>query len=686
MIFETITICNMFSYYGHQKIDTRSPDSKKNIVLISGGNNFGKTSFLNSLKLLFTGAGYEPLRRAVQRSRMPSVYQYILGTSDDWWGIMNRRAKLEGETECGIKVTWRESDGLLVDAHKQWKIGQGAPEELLTITVTSGETAETLTGTDAQNFSDQRLPEDYVSLFLFDGEQIQELAEATRHVQQHQMERLLGLSAIDTLRKTLNTSMRAWQRNEMKPEAGSRLERLEGELKALVTEYDWTKAGIRGTKIEIEEIESSIKRIKRRIDGLSSFVHRHDEHVLKQQKAYIAKERNDLLRTLSEALPRDIVLLANQKLVEKAMQELDTLVSSEEFSHMCALEKLKNILPNQLFDKEPFPEPDIKDSAKAFYRYKLLSLLENPNLPEEHERSSLFTMEPSIAAVSREQLASYAQAESLRHSRTADLLKLYKFHVDLEKIDAEIMNAGALSADERARYEQYLAERDEQEKELDKLKDKQRTLELKLGGIERDKHKKQNEIKGLEEDVQKTAVTEHKVSLAGSFRALFGEMKDRRKQELKETLESAINKNFKLVMSRQRLIKKIELDDDFGLHYRDAEERLIGMGSLSAGTKQLIATALLWALSEVSGKQVPIVVDTPLARIDKLNQDALLKNYYPNAGTQVIVLPTDSEIDRRKFSLIAEHVYKIYRLTNGDGEHSVAEDITDTPEKLFMEA
>jgi DNA sulfur modification protein DndD len=86
-------------------------------------------------------------------------------------------------------------------------------------------------------------------------------------------------------------------------------------------------------------------------------------------------------------------------------------------------------------------------------------------------------------------------------------------------------------------------------------------------------------------------------------------------------------------------------------------------------------TALLWALSEVSGKQFPLVVDTPLARIDLAHQEAILRYYYPNAAAQVIVLPTDAELDARKLQLIAPHVYRAYRLTNPDGEHTIPEPV-----------
>ena len=94
----------------------------------------------------------------------------------------------------------------------------------------------------------------------------------------------------------------------------------------------------------------------------------------------------------------------------------------------------------------------------------------------------------------------------------------------------------------------------------------------------------------------------------------------------------------------------------------------IGMGTISAGMKQLAATSLLWALKEVSGRQLPVVIDTPLARIDLRHQHNLLTRYYPEAGDQVIMLPTDSELDEVKRKLLLPHVYKAFELYNPTGE------------------
>lgn len=68
---------------------------------------------------------------------------------------------------------------------------------------------------------------------------------------------------------------------------------------------------------------------------------------------------------------------------------------------------------------------------------------------------------------------------------------------------------------------------------------------------------------------------------------------------------------------------------------------------------------------------MPLVIDTPLARIDRGHQENLLTRYYPFAGDQVIVLPTDSELDARKYALLAPHVYREFRLENPDGDDTV---------------
>lgn len=121
-------------------------------------------------------------------------------------------------------------------------------------------------------------------------------------------------------------------------------------------------------------------------------------------------------------------------------------------------------------------------------------------------------------------------------------------------------------------------------------------------------------------------------------------------------------------MGSNERIKNIQVDDSFTLEYFDENGDRVGRASISAGTKQLVATSLLWALNAASDKSIPVVIDTPLARIDKNHQDSLLLNYYPNVAGQIIILPTDSEIDKAKLKLIRPYIYRQYLLDNPDGK------------------
>lgn len=672
MIFESIRLTNLFSYYGEQQIDLGTPEPRRNVCLIMGRNGFGKTSLLNSLKLLFTGAHYEPLRRAVQRTRMPTVNQYVVGAGDDWWGIMNRRARRDGQSRCAVRLVWSEESGR-VTAERAWHIENGAwnGEESLTVVTAT----ETVRDDEAQELLDRRLPRDYLYFFLFDGEQIQELAEANRDVQQRQMERLLGIGAIDALRDALTAAIGRWQRDDLDPQARADLERLEGELRGL--EADRTALDVRRGYLahEVENDTEALRRIGRRIEGLSAFVHRHDEVQLREARARIQAQRAEAMDLLSARLPRDIVLLVNPSLVTRGLERLNKVLGSD--ANACAriLESLLEVLPARLFDQPDFPVPDIRDSQRAYYRYKLVRVLEQEADAAGDTLDPAFGPDPQTASAARDQLTPYSEATALRSFRAEELRRLQVFATTLRQLEADLLNVGSLSDEERARYERFVAERDELQRSLDGKKDKERELEKQSDGLKGKLEDVRNRIAQTRTKVGQNRVTEDKIATARRLGELFADLKSSRKQAQREQLEAAINQHFQLLMTSHRLIDRVVVNEDFGLHYLDAEGSHVGMGNLSAGMKQLMATALLWALSEVSGKQIPLVVDTPLARIDLAHQDAILRHYYPNAAAQVIVLPTDAELDLRKLGLIAEHVYRAYRLSNRDGEHTVPEPV-----------
>lgn len=90
----------------------------------------------------------------------------------------------------------------------------------------------------------------------------------------------------------------------------------------------------------------------------------------------------------------------------------------------------------------------------------------------------------------------------------------------------------------------------------------------------------------------------------------------------------------------------------------------------SAGENQIFATALIAGLAKVSGIKAPLVVDTPLGRLDSKHRKNILQYWISEKTRQVILLSQDEEIGKEFFRDIKDHVAKVYLLDHvdvGDG-------------------
>ena len=120
---------------------------------------------------------------------------------------------------------------------------------------------------------------------------------------------------------------------------------------------------------------------------------------------------------------------------------------------------------------------------------------------------------------------------------------------------------------------------------------------------------------------------------------------------------------YKKILGKKNLIDRIEMDaETLDYHYIDVNGNEVMKSSLSAGEKQLMVIAMLWALAECSNKMLPVIIDTPLARLDSLHRKALIERYFPNASSQTIILSTDSEIDAKYYEIIKPFVSNEFTL------------------------
>ena len=76
----------------------------------------------------------------------------------------------------------------------------------------------------------------------------------------------------------------------------------------------------------------------------------------------------------------------------------------------------------------------------------------------------------------------------------------------------------------------------------------------------------------------------------------------------------------------------------------------------------------IWGLALSSGYQLPVVIDTPMARLDSAHRNNFINKYLPNASTQVIVLSTDEEIYGKYLDDIQSYVNTYYTLIYNESE------------------
>jgi DNA sulfur modification protein DndD len=125
------------------------------------------------------------------------------------------------------------------------------------------------------------------------------------------------------------------------------------------------------------------------------------------------------------------------------------------------------------------------------------------------------------------------------------------------------------------------------------------------------------------------------------------------------------------LLSRKRIDRSISINPiTFQVSVKDSHSRLVSKSELSSGEKQIYAISVLWALARVSGRPLPMIIDTPLARLDRDHRALLGQRYFPSASHQVIILSTDSEIDKEFIPLLEGSIARSYELSFDMGSQS----------------
>jgi DNA sulfur modification protein DndD len=606
------------------------------IILIGGKNGAGKTTLLEAVRLALYG------RRALGARVSQADYEAYLRQR------INRDATTPAAA-VALEFDYAEAGTVhRYRVRREWAVrGKSLVESLLLDK--DGAAIASVPREEWHHFLQELIPPGVSQLFFFDGEKIGEIADAEEDNEQlaEAVRGLLGIELVGRLRTDLGLYLARHQRDD----DGELVTRLENLLRDIsVAERQATVLGD-----EVAEFTSArdsqaraAEQVRRRFvaEGGDAAVHRvRIEAEREEVRRAMHRSEHELRDLANKLLPFSMapkLIGAFRKALSRVSGGDATAMSTE------ALEKA--LVAWRTGDG---PKRNAAWSEKHWTDLR--------RFMEAHSgRAALAVTSPAFREVGdgTAALTRLAEVETVVRPRALALLDefdaLARRSRELEVMLARADNAASgIMLDELRLADQRVGSTESL------LKGKQEELKLLRGQLvtmERERRRL------LEEQAGSDAAT-HRAELASRTAQALADYEHRLLDHKLTQLRAEFVRCFNHLVRKVDLIADVRIDSaSFAATLIDAAGREVPKAALSAGEKQVYAIAMLWALARTSGRPLPMIIDTPLARLDSEHRANLVGRYFPAASHQVILLSTDTEIDDHLVGDLQASVSHAYRL------------------------
>jgi len=635
-----------FRQYANTKIEFARSTSK-NFTIIQGPNGAGKTNLLNAITWCLFGQEYHIDKKY---EGLPIVNTSTLDSSR------------EGDLlEVKVEIQFVESSGkkLIISRVINYKKENGNLNEISTPNVQPCLMRETerdwigpITGGDAKYLINSLIPPSIEEYFFFDGERMNDyfrentgndIRKAVFKISQMELfETLiehLGARRRDFLKEAKGLSSKA---QELKEELELQNNSLEHDKKELEKLQDIKNTAERMVLMYSEKLkDSSIKHIQ------SLEVQREElSRDISSIQSQIEDIETDELKMLHRHMPAIFSYDALVKTVEsiemtRAAGKIPPLY--EEIFIQNLLKKGKCICGSDITGKDEY-SLERKKRVETYLETSKLSNISS-NLIETNALIKEMLVElPTF----RDEIISYGKKIKILQKAKNEKTEVIK------KIAQEIEQS---NVEDIMEWEQA---RSKYSKERDGLIGKTAVLQNLI-------QRRENIIRGKKIEIERDLRREGKhASLLRKFNfcddgiKAAEEIKEAIMKEVKEEVERRTSQQFLTLIWKKGTFKGVIIDEEYNIHVPDISGRE-ALGTLSAGERQVCALSFMAALNSVSGFAVPIVIDTPLARISSEPRKSIAQNL-PNylEGTQVTLLVTEEEYTSEVSEALSERVGKIY--------------------------
>lgn len=621
MIIKRLTMHNFGVYAGTNTFEFQGT---RPIVLIGGLNGRGKTTFLEAVLISL----YGPNSFAYKESTYKTYGQYLRSyvNSNDW----SKTAYVEIE----FQLSANETDLYIV--HREWNsLGARTHEEI--DVKRNGEDSKFLTD-NWPMFIENILPSALSNFFFFDGEKIAELAvDDTDEKMKESIRSMLGLAVLDALGNDINKIVRQQSRNRIGKEEQRQLDDLKKAKEN--AEQDLQKADRR-----IGTLQDELRQIRTEIETA------HNEYTSKGGE--LVKHRQKLLEKRAEL--RQKLTTGQENLIAAASSELPLFLVRrwlEQGSQQAEREHAENDIQkaiktvNSLYSE--FNKVHASSDGRDFIEYV-------NQRAKNDSAGRLYDLSDQTLYMLHD-LLDNRLAESAGNAN-----RLMKEQMDTQKKADEIESYLSVDVNENDLTERYNNIRRMEKHEVE--------LKVEMGSIIRSRaslngnamktsSEYNNAVETMLEHLESQDDADRTIRYADISRKILKEYSVRLQRRKVETLADTTTECYRKLANKKTLIDHIAMDPEtLDLHYIGMDGQDVPKVKLSAGEKQLMIISILWALAKCSKKKLPVIIDTPLSRLDSAHRRALITAYFPNASEQTIILSTDTEIDAANYELMKDNI------------------------------
>jgi DNA sulfur modification protein DndD len=641
MFIREIGIYNFGVFAGPERIiPCISSEGARPVTIIGGVNGSGKTTILEAVLLALYGKSSP----AVNEAGHP--YQTYIES------YMRTDSHIEAWIELSLDVP---VEGKMVNLRLRRQWHKKKTQWVETFKITRNDVPDLFLAQNWAYYVEDLVPSGLAELFFFDGEKIMALAEEeTSDAMKKAIYDVFGVNLVDRLIQDMDRLIKRHENHLYPPDMEKEIYHLESNGENLLKKIGVTRQELAGIDTRLDRLLEKARQKEEKImksGGRWDYERQNStKEILKER---LIQLRADMISLAGGALPLALVLPALTQLEQQMKQDRfnKTAVEALPLLDEQGSEVLK-LLKNQ---EVSF---DIVNQIKDMLNDRKRRLTDLAGVI-----SPLYISELALNQVEH---LTMNKLRGLMDKSNTMMQEYRKVESELEQVERHLLvEIDSVGLEQEMQDYKYM-QQEITDQSVDRRLVSERLSELNRSFAEIEKeHQKllQQGLAQIEGEEEAARIIQYAIRTKETMQYFREKLIERKTARLNSSMQEA----FQYLAHKKNLAVRMEIDPKtLNIRLYDRNGKQIAKQRLAAGEKQMLAISLLWGLAHSSGRILPVIIDTPLGRLDSTHRQNFVDHYLPFASHQVIVLSTDTEIIGDYCKRLRAHVGKEYYLNYSD--------------------